>query len=42
MLGAPYSLPASRFRAYGGWLSDRCGATFGQCNLTVAGAPAGD
>jgi NNP family nitrate/nitrite transporter-like MFS transporter len=26
MLGALYSLPASLFRAYGGWLSDRCGA----------------
>jgi NNP family nitrate/nitrite transporter-like MFS transporter len=26
MLGALYSLPASLFRAYGGWLSDRYGA----------------
>jgi NNP family nitrate/nitrite transporter-like MFS transporter len=26
MLGALYSLPASLFRAYGGWLSDRHGA----------------
>jgi NNP family nitrate/nitrite transporter-like MFS transporter len=26
MLGAAYSLPASLFRAYGGWLSDRHGA----------------
>jgi NNP family nitrate/nitrite transporter-like MFS transporter len=26
ILGAVYSLPASLFRAYGGWLSDRCGA----------------
>ena len=26
MLGALYSLPASLFRAYGGWLSDRFGA----------------